>query len=202
MMGLKMQDFVNLSNRLSHYCYAQPKRAVWELSLTMLSFTFFWLLALVGVAFFNTWFVIFSLPAGVFLVRLFMIQHDCGHGSFFRHRLPNDIVGRAIGILTWTPYAYWRRLHAQHHATSGNLDQRGKGDIDTLTVKEYRNLDVGGRFIYRLYRNPIVLFGIGPAYLFVFKQRLPIELFREFRDGWVSVMATNFAIIVVGIIAC
>ena len=78
-----------------------------------------------------------AVPAAGFLIRLFMIQHDCGHGSFFRHRSMNDWTGRVIGVLTLTPYEYWRRSHALHHASSGNLDRRGIGDIDTLTVREY-----------------------------------------------------------------
>ena len=97
-----------------------------------------------------------------------MIQHDCGHGAFFRHRLANDWVGRVIGVLTLTPYDYWRRTHAMHHASSGNLERRGIGDIDTLTVREYLALlalAAGSR--YRLYRHPVVMFGIGPAYLFM-----------------------------------
>src|SRR5262249_56220455 len=78
-----------------------------------------------------------AVPAAGFLVRLFMIQHDCGHGAFFHHRLANDWVGRVIGVLTLTPYDFWRRTHAIHHASSGNLDRRGIGDIRTLTVQEY-----------------------------------------------------------------
>ena len=81
--------------------------------------------------------LLLAVPAAGFLVRLFMIQHDCGHGAFFRHRLANDWIGRALGVLTLTPYDFWRRTHAIHHATSGNLERRGIGDIDTLTVREY-----------------------------------------------------------------
>src|SRR5207302_8222466 len=81
--------------------------------------------------------LLLALPAAGFLVRLFMIQHDCGHGAFFRHRGANDWIGRVIGVLTLTPYDFWRRTHAIHHATSGNLEHRGIGDVDTLTVKEY-----------------------------------------------------------------
>ena len=88
--------------------------------------------------------LLLAVPAAGFLVRLFMIQHDCGHGAFFRHRLANDWVGRVIGVLTLTPYDFWRRTHALHHATSGNLDRRGIGDIDTLTVREYRALSLLG----------------------------------------------------------
>jgi omega-6 fatty acid desaturase (delta-12 desaturase) len=138
--------------------------------------------------------MLLAVPAAGFLVRLFMIQHDCGHGSFFRNRLANDWVGRVIGVLTLTPYDFWRRTHAVHHASSGNLDRRGLGDINTLTVREYLTLGCWGRLCYRLYRNPIVMFGVGPAYLFVLQQRLPVGLLRGGWKPWLSTMATNFAI--------
>jgi omega-6 fatty acid desaturase (delta-12 desaturase) len=134
-----------------------------------------------------------AVPAGLFLVRLFMIQHDCGHGAFFRHRAANDWVGRIIGVLTLTPYDAWKRAHAIHHGTSGNLDKRGTGDLDTLTVREYRALSPLGRLRYRLYRNPIVLFGLGPIYMFGLRHRFPLgATIRNWR-AWISPMATNLA---------
>ena len=126
-----------------------------------------------------------------------MIQHDCGHGSFFAHRHTDDWTGRAIGVLTMTPYDYWRRAHATHHASAGNLDERGVGDITTLTVAEYRALSLWGRIGYRLYRHPTVMFGVGPAWLFLFKHRLPFGMMRSGVTPWVSTMATNLAIAVV-----
>jgi omega-6 fatty acid desaturase (delta-12 desaturase) len=135
-----------------------------------------------------------AVPAAGFLVRLFMIQHDCGHGSFFRQRLANDWVGRAISVLTLTPYDYWRRSHAVHHASSGNLERRGVGDISTLTVGEYLALPRWRRIAYRLYRHPLVMFGLGPAYLFLVQHRYPAgEALRNWRS-WLSPMATNAAI--------
>ena len=110
-----------------------PLAALWALMWLSYSFGFWWLTLLL------------ALPAAAFLVRLFMIQHDCGHGAFFRHRLTNDWIGRVIGVLTFTPYDFWRRTHAIHHATSGNLERRGIGDIATLTVKEYLALSRWGR---------------------------------------------------------
>ncbi len=116
-----------------------------------------------------------ALPVGVlaagFLVRTFIIMHDCGHGSFFKSRRANDIVGFFTGVLTLTPYTQWRRDHAIHHATSGHLEERGFGDIATLTVREYLDLNLWGRFKYRLYRNPLVLLGLGPIWLVV-RQRI------------------------------
>ena len=103
--------------------------------------------------------------AAALLVRLFMIQHDCGHGSLLPSKAANEWIGRGIGIVTMTPYDHWRRCHAIHHVTSGNLERRGIGDIKTLTVCEYFARNWRGRIGYRLYRHPLVMFGIGPAYL-------------------------------------
>ncbi|MSO70397.1 MAG: fatty acid desaturase [Alphaproteobacteria bacterium] len=136
-----------------------------------------------------------AVPAAFILVRLFVLQHDCGHRSFFRSAHANDFVGRLLGVFTLTPYEYWRRTHAMHHAGSGNLERRGVGDITTLTVAEYRALPRWRKLVYRAYRHPLVLFGIGPAYLFLVKHRLPLDLpLRQF-GLWRSVLLTNFAIL-------
>lgn len=135
--------------------------------------------------------LVLALPAAGLLVRLFMIQHDCGHGAFFRRRRANDWVGRVIGVLTVTPYDCWRRSHALHHAGSGNLDSRGIGDIDTLTVDEFRALTPARRLAYRIYRHPAVMFGIGPTYQFLLRHRLPLGLMRSGWRPWASAMATN-----------
>jgi acyl-lipid omega-6 desaturase (Delta-12 desaturase) len=133
-------------------------------------------------------------PAAAFLVRLFVIQHDCGHGSYFRSRWANDVLGRIIGVFTLTPYAYWRQDHAVHHATSGNLSRRGTGDIATLTVCEYLSRPALRRLLYRLYRHPVVLFAIGPAYQFLLVHRLPRGHPVRSRNGWLSVLGTNAAL--------
>ncbi len=158
-----------------------PLAALWVLMWLSYSFGFWWLTLLLAV------------PAAGFLVRLFMIQHDCGHGAFFRHRLANDWIGRVLGVLTLTPYDFWRRSHAMHHATSGNLDRRGIGDVDTLTVREYLALPRWRRLKYRLYRHPAVMFGVGPAYLFILRNRLPIGFMHGGRAPWLSTMGTNLA---------
>jgi omega-6 fatty acid desaturase (delta-12 desaturase) len=141
--------------------------------------------------------LLLALPAAGFLVRLFIIQHDCGHGSFFRSRAANNTLGFVLGILTLTPYAYWRKAHAIHHATSGNLDHRGFGDISTLTVKEYLALTRWRRLRYRLYRNPLILFGLGPFYEFILRQRFPLGLPRSWRREWASILWTNLALLAV-----
>jgi acyl-lipid omega-6 desaturase (Delta-12 desaturase) len=176
--------------------YRQPSRArsALELVITVVPLVLLWVLMWATLSFGYWLCLLLAVPAAGFLVRLFMIQHDCGHGAFFRHRLANDWVGRAIGILTLTPYDFWRRTHAIHHANSGNLARRGIGDIKTLTVREYLALSRWGRLQYRLYRHPIIMFGVGPAYLFILQQRLPIGLLRGGWQPWFSVMATNAAI--------
>jgi omega-6 fatty acid desaturase (delta-12 desaturase) len=138
--------------------------------------------------------LLLAVPAAGFLLRLFMIQHDCGHGTFFSHRQVNNLVGRIISVLTLTPYDFWRRAHATHHATAGNLDRRGIGAVDTLTVREYRARSRWGRLKYRLYRHPLVMFGVGPTYLFFLHHRLPFGLMRNGWQPWASTMATNLAI--------
>jgi omega-6 fatty acid desaturase (delta-12 desaturase) len=135
-----------------------------------------------------------AIPTAGFLMRLFMIQHDCGHGSFFKSRRARDLVGFWIGVLTLTPYAYWRKTHAYHHAHSGDLDLRGFGDIDTLTVDEYLALPWHKRLGYRLYRHPLVLFGIGAVLHFVVIHRFPWDTPREWHGAWRSVWLTNLAI--------
>ncbi len=141
--------------------------------------------------------LILAIPAGGFLVRMFMIQHDCSHGSFFSERRANDWMGRFIGVLTLTPYDFWQHTHALHHAGSGNLDHRGFGDVDTLTVAEYQARPLWGRLKYRLYRHPAIMFGVGPAYLFILQHRLPIGLMHRGWRPWASTMGTNVAILAI-----
>lgn len=176
--------------------YREPRvgRAVWELVSSVAPFLLLSGAALAGVHFVGWAFLLLAVPSGAFLVRLFLIQHDCGHGSFFPRRRVNDAVGRIIGVFTFTPYAYWRHMHACHHATSSNLDRRGMGDISLLTVAEYRERSFWRRLAYRLSRHPLVLFGLGPAYVFILRQRLPLGLMGKLRDGWISVMSTNLSI--------
>ena len=177
--------------------YREPSalRSMLEILATILPFVALWAAAawLVTNGF---WWggLALTLPAAGLLVRMFMLQHDCGHGSLFAKRSLNDWVGRALGVLTFTPYDYWRRTHAVHHSTAGNLDQRGIGDVDTLTVAEYEARSRFGRLRYRLYRHPLVMFGFGPAWLFVCQYRLPIGLMRGGMEPWVSTIATNLCI--------
>lgn len=180
-----------LWRRLARYAVADRRRAVLQLLATTTPLLACAAVLLYGVAH-GLWLAaILGLPAAAFLVRLFIIQHDCGHGSFFRSRRANDTLGLLISFITLIPYTFWRRDHAFHHATTGNLDRRGRGDLTTLTVREYLAQPPWRKALYRLYRHPLILFGLGPAYMLLVRYRIPTgESFRNWHD-WVSIVGTN-----------
>jgi omega-6 fatty acid desaturase (delta-12 desaturase) len=182
-----------LKATLAPYQRPSHRRSLAEILVTALPLAALWALAAYTVSRGWWWGAVLTAPAACFLVRLFMIQHDCGHASFFRSPAANAWTGRIIGVLTATPYDYWRRTHAIHHATSGNLDRRTLGAVDTLTVEEYRARPWLMRMAYRLYRNPVVMFGLGPVYMFVLQHRAPIGLMRE-RKAWMSVLGNNLGL--------
>jgi len=186
------------AGRLAPYRQADNRRAFAELALTLVLFSSFW-----GLALFlfrtNPWLLPLAiLPASGLLVRVFIVQHDCGHGAMFGSKKLNNWVGRTLGVITFTPFSYWQHTHAVHHAHSGNLDRRGVGDVQTLTIEEYRARTPFGRWAYRALRHPSVMFFIGPAYVFLLQHRWPSQLERSGWRPWVSVMGTN---IVIGLLA-
>lgn len=187
------QDPRALREALAPYQRPSHRRSIFEIAVTAAPLALFWGLALYTVSRGWWWGLVFTLPAAAFLVRMFLIQHDCGHASFFRSPAANAWTGRIIGVLTATPYDYWRRTHAIHHATSGNLDRRTLGAVETLTVEEYRAKPWIQRVGYRLYRHPLVMFGLGPCYMFVLQHRAPIGLMREKR-AWLSVLGNNLGL--------
>ena len=139
--------------------------------------------------------LLFMPVTALFLVRTFILMHDCAHGSFFASRRANDTVGFITGVLTFTPFAQWRRDHALHHASSGDLDRRGHGDFPTLTVREYRAKSRLARFGYRLVRHPLLLLLGGPVKLAV-GQRMSGNATEPGTKQQSSVVATNVAIFV------
>jgi omega-6 fatty acid desaturase (delta-12 desaturase) len=179
---------------LGPYRTPDISRSVFELAITAVPFVMLWALMWAALSVGYWLCLLLALPTACFLMRLFMIQHDCGHGACFRRRATNDWVGRIIGVVTLTPYSFWLRAHALHHANAGNLDHRGSGDIIMLTAAEYFAQTRVQRLIYRLYRSPFVMFGLIPTYLFVLHYRLPYGLMRAGRQPWISTMGTNAAI--------
>jgi omega-6 fatty acid desaturase (delta-12 desaturase) len=184
------RDWVKI---LSVYREPDTVRSSFELAVTVCAFVLLWALAWYVMAT-SAWLTfVISLGNAAFLLRLFAIQHDCGHSAFLKNRVMSDWLGRLIGVVTLTPYDVWRRSHALHHSSSGNLGRRGIGDVHTLTVSEYQGTTPIRRLLYRLYRHPLVLFGLGPGYLFFLQNRLPLGLTGHAKY-WVSSMGTNAVI--------
>ena len=177
------------------YQHADLKRSVWQIADSVVPYLALWYLAyrLLAVSY---WLALpATLLAAGFMVRVFIIFHDCGHGSFFRSQAANRAVGYITGILTLTPYDDWREEHAKHHATAGDLDRRGFGDVWTMTVKEYREAPFWRRVGYRLYRSPFVFLGVAPSYLFLLRNRLSRA--GSSPRARMSVYATNLALLVI-----
>jgi omega-6 fatty acid desaturase (delta-12 desaturase) len=155
--------------------YEEPSlgKAIWQLTNTLVPYFLLWFVMLRTVQLgYSYWLTLaLSVLAGGLLVRIFIFFHDCGHGSFFASRRANTILGYLTGFLTFTPYHEWSYSHSQHHAAAGNLDRRGVGDVWTMTVAEYLAAPKAKRFAYRFMRNPLVTFGLGPAYMFLIAQR-------------------------------
>src|SRR6476659_6966558 len=139
--------------------------------------------------------LVLAIPAAGFMVRTFIVFHDCAHGSFLPSKRANATLGAVLGVVLYTPFAWWRHEHAVHHATTGDLDKRGVGDIQTLTVDEYRARSWRGRFAYRLFRNPFVMFVIGPLWVLVIGQRLITRGMRPRLRN--SILGTNLALALV-----
>ena len=165
----------NLLRALSKYERPNLRKAVWQLVNTLTPYVALWaLMAYLVRQGYSYWFTLaLAVVAAALLVRIFIVFHDCGHGSFFVSRRANRIVGYLTGVLTCTPYEDWRHVHAAHHATTGDLDRRGRGDVWTLTVKEYLSAPTLRRLSYRFIRNRFVLLGLVPGCLSLITQRFP-----------------------------
>jgi omega-6 fatty acid desaturase (delta-12 desaturase) len=187
-----MTDIASLNRILAKYKEPELHRSLWQLANTAVPF-----LAITALMHFvhsrgYGWLsLLLAFPAAAMMIRLFIIQHDCGHGSFFKSARANDMVGAVLGVLTLTPYRYWRQTHAIHHATTGNLDKRGYGDINTLTVAEYNRLSAWGQWKYRVYRSAPVLFIVGPAYHFVINHRIPVIVPPDWKQERLSILLTD-----------
>lgn len=177
---------------VAKYQRADLRQSIWQIVNSILPYALLWYLAYrsLGISY---WLVLpITVLAAGFMMRIFIIFHDCGHGSFFKSRQANDITGFITGVLTFTSYYQWRHDHAVHHATAGDLDRRGIGDVWTLTVVEYLELPRWKKLAYRLYRNPIVMFVLGPPFVFLIVHRIPDKFGgKRERNG---VYWTNLAI--------
>ncbi|MCF8224637.1 MAG: fatty acid desaturase [Bacteroidales bacterium] len=158
------QDWIKVVGK-----YNKPdiRKSIWQIVNSLIPYIVLWYLMYLSleISYFLT--LGLSILAAGFLVRIFIIFHDCGHGAFFKSKKTNKIIGTFMGSLVFTPYDRWHKDHAIHHSNVGNLDERGIGDVMTLTVEEYKKLKWGKKLYYRLYRNPAILFGVAPILLFV-----------------------------------
>ncbi len=167
----------------------------WQVLNSLAPFCGLWYLMYLSVSWSYCLTLLLAIPTAGLLVRVFIIQHDCGHHSFFRSRWANDALGAFCSLFTLTPYSLWRRSHSRHHASSGDLTNRGHGDVWVLTVDEYLNRSVFARFQYRLYRHPLFLFVIGPSLLFIVRQRFTYRVPLNWRRERRSVHITNAGIL-------
>ncbi|GAA2835628.1 fatty acid desaturase [Aminobacter aminovorans] len=198
-----------LVRRLASHCnrFRDPddRRAALELAVTLIPFlvmgaALVWLAAYAAPVLGGwRWLLLVALApvCAAFLVRLFAIQHDCGHGSFTSSRATNKTIGRVLSVFTFTPYTLWQKAHAVHHGGSGNLDKRGIGDIDTRTVAEYEAMTTSQRLMYRIYRNPIILIVIGVPIYFLIMHRLPYNDAIPRVEAWRSAGGLNVALVLV-----
>jgi acyl-lipid omega-6 desaturase (Delta-12 desaturase) len=153
--------------------YNRPdlRKSIWQMCNTFIPYAGMWILMVLSLRYSYWITLLLSFPAAGLLIRLFIIFHDCGHGSFFKSRRANEVVGMIFGILAFTPFYKWHQQHKTHHATSGNLDKRGIGDVWTMTVSEYQQSSKWRRFIYRTFRNPFFLFTLAPVYVILVQNR-------------------------------
>ncbi len=191
-IALPSLDKANLRRVLAPYQAPIAWRSIWQVINTLVPYVALWVLMYFSLRVSYLVTLALAVPAAGFMVRAFIIFHDCGHGSFFKSRQANEIVGNITGILTFTPYQRWRHDHAIHHATAGDLDRRGTGDVQTLTVEEYLALPWWKRAGYRIMRNPLILFTIGAFLVFtVFQRFYGKDTGRRER---ISVLGTNLAL--------
>ncbi len=192
---------VNWQKLTAKYTKPDPLRSSWQIVNSVIPYFALWYFMYRSLAV-SYWVTLALAPiAAGFMIRIFIIFHDCTHGAFFRSRRANDLVGFVTGVLTFTPYDQWQRSHSIHHATSGDLDRRDHGgEIWTLTVEEYLAADWRTRISYRLYRNPLLMFGLGWAYLFLISHRIPTADAK--RRQRMNVLLTNLGVLgFIGVIA-
>lgn len=186
---------------LAPFTQADNRKAAVQLMGTFALFIPLWYLMYRSLAVSYWLTLLLAVPQAFLFIRLFIFQHDCGHGSFFTSMKANHRLGSLLGLLSLMPYRYWRRTHSIHHATSGDLDHREFGELKTLTVEEYRARSFWGRLGYRLYRSMFVLLTLGPIYQFIIKYRFPFDIPKRWKREWASVMWTNLGLALILLVA-
>jgi omega-6 fatty acid desaturase (delta-12 desaturase) len=156
---------------LDGYAHAERGRTLLALATSLVPFFALWTLMYYSLRVSYLLTLLLAVPTAGFVVRVYILFHDCAHGSLFRGKRTNAVVGACLALLVFTPFAQWRQDHAAHHATGSDLDRRGTGDVPTLTVAEYREKSWAGRLGYRLFRNPLIMFGLGPLYAMLIEPR-------------------------------
>lgn len=189
------QSQIRWQEIVAPYTNPSVRRSLWQMVHTIGAYLIAWYLTYRSMEISYALTLLLAVPTAGFMVRTFIILHDCGHGSFFKSQKLNDWVGSICGVLTFTAYLRWRHEHAIHHATSGDLDRRGTGDIPTLTLREYRGLPWWGRAGYRLLRHPLILFPILMPLAFVLLER--VYLGKGGRRERLSVIYTNLALLAI-----
>ncbi|HWL27259.1 MAG TPA: fatty acid desaturase, partial [Ureibacillus sp.] len=197
---MSKQNQINLRKQIAPFEKSNVKTSVKQLVNTIPPFILLWVAAYYSLEISYWVSLALSIIASGFVVRIFIIFHDCCHQSFFKSRKANDILGTITGIITLFPYEKWKRDHSIHHATSSNLNKRGTGDIWIMTVEEYINASFWVRLQYRLYRNPLVMFGLGPAYLFLVSNRFNRKGARK--KERINTYVTNVSVIVLYTLLC
>ncbi|MBT2603566.1 fatty acid desaturase [Bacillus sp. ISL-53] len=197
---MTMQNTKSLRKQIAPFEQSTTKQSIWQIINTLGPFIILWYLAYISLSVSYWLALIPAVFAAGFLTRIFIIFHDCTHHSFFKDRRANRIVGTIMGVLTLFPFDQWGHEHSVHHATSGNLDKRGTGDIWTLTVDEYLAAPFKIRFAYRFYRNPLVMFGLGPIFVFLLKNRFNRKGARKKEKN--NTYLTNALIVVFAALLC
>lgn len=184
-------------NIVTQYHKPNVRQSIWQIVTTFIPYFILWTLMYrsLEVGYWLT--LLLAIPAALFVVRLFVIQHDCGHGSFFKSQKANDWTGMACSLFTFVPYHYWRRTHSLHHSAAGDLEHRGIGDFYTMTVKEYNEKSKWDRFKYRLYRHPLTMFVFGPPLVFLFAYRFDFLGRKDWTKERKGLLWTNIALLAV-----
>ena len=192
--GISEEQARAWAKKLRKYRSPDHARSMFEIAATLVPYALLWSAALWLLPHSHIAAATLALPLGLLTLRMGVLQHEAGHGSLFRTRRANNLVGRPLGVLSLTPYGMWRKMHGTHHADMGNLDARDIGEVHTMTLAEYRDNPGWKRLAYRIYRNPVFLMTLAPFWLFIFQHRLPFGMWKDGAQVWASAMATNVAI--------